>query len=640
MRLTIFWRVILAQISLIALILAVSLYALSQLNWLTRLSTDILATDSTCIEEEKRLLKIFLTQMRNAEKYFLLRDKVFYNHFVQGNSDFDSALESIATLIDTPQERDLVEQIRDLHSRYAGGLTAALSRKSSWNKEKTEISEGITTGIDELIRFREEAIASKTAAARDQAASAARVVGWLTLGGISLAVLLAYLHARGISQPLKKLAQELRWVGKGEFHRSLDIRAPTEVSELAQVFNWMAEKLAELDEMKADFIAHVSHELRTPLAAIQEGTALLLEEIPGSLTASQREILEVVRSHSERLFRSLSSILDLSKMEAGMMEYVRVSSDLAALIDRSVETVQLIAQKKRIQLEVAYTSVLPLLSLDEGRVQQVLDNLLGNAVKFTPEGGAICISASLKGEGNGRGSWVEVRVSDTGVGIPVEEAEKIFDRFYQSPHHRRESQQGTGLGLAIARHTVEAHGGRIWAESRVGKGSTFAFALPVGGSGTDGERVGPCPQQSAEGAEEKVTSNIGQQEHREGARMEPVPVLVGRLCGPFWKGAKKATQKVRPLMPRLAALIASVLLAFGAGWVGGRWAARPFPQKEIPSISRDTSPGNSPAAQAGPRPDGDPALEHSRKSAGVTGHTVVGTSEQSTRSEEDLGRLF
>jgi uncharacterized protein YkwD len=321
----------------------------------------------------------------------------------------------------------------------------------------------------------------------------------------------------------------------------------------------MQERLAELDEMKADFIAHVSHELRTPLTAIQEGTALLLEEIPGPLTASQREILEVMRSHSERLFRSLSSVLDLSKMEAGMMEYVRVPSDLAALIDRSVETVRLIAQKKRIQLEATCAFPFPLLSLDEGRIQQVLENILSNAVKFTSEGGAIHVFASLKGDEDGQGSWVEVRVSDTGVGMPVEEAERIFDKFYQSSHHRGKSQQGTGLGLAIARHIVEAHGGRIWVESQVEEGSTFVFTLPVSSNGTDGERAGALTQQSREGVEEKVTSNIGQREPRGGTQIRPRSAIV------------------------------LILLFVGVGWVGGMWMGRLSPQEGVLPILKGTS---------------------------------------------------
>jgi two-component system sensor histidine kinase GlrK len=490
MRLTIFWRVLLAQIFFISLILIVSLYALSQLNQLTNLSTNILSTDTACLEEEKRLLKIFLGQMRNAEKYVLLRDQAFYDSFAQGAYDFNDTLEKITWLVDTQEEKDLIQELRDLHTRYTTSLPTKPSRKSQWNKEKTAMSEGITSGINDLIRRREEGIAAKTAFARDQAASAAGVMAWLTLGGISVAVLLAYFQARGVSHPLKELAQELRYVGKGEFRRSVEVRSPREVGELARAFNWMAERLAELDEMKADFIAHVSHDLRTPLTAVQEGTALVLEEIPGPLTSSQREVLEVVRGHSERLFHTISSVLDLSKMEAGMMEYSQEPADLGFLIARSVETVRLMAQKKRIQVETFYAPDLPLIYIDEQRIRQVLDALLSNAIKFTPERGCVRISATLIDRGNGQGRWVEVRVVDSGVGVPEEEKEKIFERFYQSPHHRAEGQRGTGLGLAIARHIVEAHGGYIWAENQEGRGATFVFTLPSDESFSDTEKLG------------------------------------------------------------------------------------------------------------------------------------------------------
>ena len=303
-------------------------------------------------------------------------------------------------------------------------------------------------------------------------------ITWLAIGGISTAVVLTYFHARSVSKPLTKLTQELLYVGKGEFRRSLDIRGPREVKELARAFNWMAARLAELDQMKADFMAHVSHELRTPLTGLQEGTALLLENTPDPITPSQREILEVVHSHSERLSHWITAILDLSKMEAGMMEYLRIPCDFATLIEKSLQAIQLVAQKKAITLEAGHNPPLPPLVVDEGRLQQVLNNLLSNAVKFTPAGGAIRITTTLLYNRNGQ-KWLECRVSDTGSGIPPDEAERIFARFYQSPYHRQHGKQGTGLGLAIARYIVEAHGGKIWVESRMKEGATFIFLLPV-----------------------------------------------------------------------------------------------------------------------------------------------------------------
>ena len=388
-----------------------------------------------------------------------------------------------------PQEQVLLDHVKDLYIRYATGLdqlTAEQSPPATWQ----EWRDGITTGIDTLMRMRKHAIADKTKTALRQAAEAARSAqdqvtfayrgtGGLIAAGLIAAVLLSYLFARRISHPLRKLSRELRHVGRGEFRRSVRIRAPKEVAELSRAFNWMAVRLAELDKMKADFIAHVSHELRTPLTALQEGTALLLEEIPGPLTPSQREILDVVRNHGERLFASISSMLDLSKMEAGMMEYVYSPSELRPLIDRSVETVRLIAQKRHVELAVGPIELLPLLSLDEQHIQKVLDNLLVNAVKFTPADGRVQVSAVVRHRPAGGAQDVEVRVTDTGQGIAADEVERVFDRFYQSARQPGESLRGTGLGLSLARHIVEAHGGRIWVKSQLGQGSTFFFTVPI-----------------------------------------------------------------------------------------------------------------------------------------------------------------
>ena len=478
MHLRLFWRVILAQSALIALLLIVSIYALRQFQGLTKLNSDILAVDTTCIEHEKRLLKIFLAQMRHAEKYLLLRDKAFSEQFTQNSRDFENTLKQIAALLNTPQENALLEQVKALQARYVRSFTTALGRKSAWPQEKITLSDGITTSINDLIRFREEAVGRKTTAARDQAAVATSMLGWLILGGITLAILLSYVHARGVSRPLRKLAQELLRVGTGDFQRFLDMRGPKEVGELVRAFNWMSTRLAELDNMKTDFIAHMSHELRTPLTAIQEGTALLLENTPDPITPSQREVLEVVQSHGERLSHGISAVLDLAKMEAGMMEYVWMPSDIRSLLEKSLHTVRLMAQKKNIHLEVICPPSLPLLAIDERRVLQVLSNLLSNAVKFTPAGGRITITALQRHNGAAHKGWLEVRIADTGSGIPADEVERIFDRFYQSAYHRKHNPQGTGLGLAIARHIVEAHGGKMWVESQVGAGSTFIFILP------------------------------------------------------------------------------------------------------------------------------------------------------------------
>jgi two-component system sensor histidine kinase GlrK len=490
MRVTIFWRVIFAQSVPIILLLGMNFYAWTHFNQLSALSAAILSIDSGSIETTKRLLKIFLMQMRNAQKYVHLRDKVFYEHFTQGHRDFEEMLKQLPALVDTPQERSLIEQARHGYEDYVSSVITIVTQKSTWNEDKAIlVSEVVTQRLNELIGLREALQNEKMTAARDQAAEAARRLLGLTLAGIAVAFVLAHAHAQAISGPLKKLQSALLRVGKGVFQGNLNVRAPKEVQALAQAFNSMAQQLAELEQMKADFLAHISHDLRTPLTGIHEGTALLLEQIPGPLNRAQQEILDVVRTHSQLLAHSLLSILDLTKMEAGMMEYCLVPSDLRVLLERSVYTVQLLAQTKRLHVHCSTPDELPLVRCDAVRLQQVFNNLLSNAVKFTEEEGTIMVSAAVQSSPIPEDTRVEIRVADTGVGLPTEESERIFERFYQSEFHKERGQRGTGLGLAIARHVVEAHGGKIWVESQVGVGSTFVVTLPIYEDGSQMENL-------------------------------------------------------------------------------------------------------------------------------------------------------
>ncbi len=479
MRLTIFSRVMLAQSTLIALILILSIYGLGKLYLVSRLNMDVLTVDTVCINEEKRLLKSFLAEMRNGEKFLLTHDSSFNEEYTRSRDEFADALSKINAIINTDRERELTAEIGVFHNLYYQELQNLIAGNMGSEQTRSRMTEGIIERVNDLLRLREEQAASKTEMSRDHSSSAAEVMLWLTMFGIAGALFQAFLHARGVSRPLKKLADEMRHVGRGDFTRSVEIKGPREVEQLAGAFKHMAVELEHLDRLKADFTAHVSHELRTPLTAIREGTALLLEGIPGPLTASQREILEVVRNHSQRLFHSITSILDLSKMEAEMMDYEFAPCDLGAVIENCIQAVDLIARKREIEVQTAIDRRLPMLVIDERRIQQVLDNLLSNALKFSPEGGKIRIDAFMKGLNPHLAREVEVRVYDSGPGIPQGELKNIFKHFYQSTNSKAKCGQGTGLGLAIARHIVEAHRGKIWAQSELGHGAVFCFTLPV-----------------------------------------------------------------------------------------------------------------------------------------------------------------
>lgn len=226
-----------------------------------------------------------------------------------------------------------------------------------------------------------------------------------------------------------------------------------------------------VETTRREFVANVSHELRTPLASIKASAETLVGGASDDPVAS-REFLDRIVINVDRMSRLVEELLDLSRLESGEASLNLSSIDIYQPIREVVELYQERAQAQGVVLNVDEALQLPAAVADVARLQQVLSNLVENAVKFTPVGGRVSISA------RSRDGWLEVSVIDTGIGMAPEHLPHAFERFYKVD--RSTNQEGTGLGLAIAKHIVQAHGGRIWAESRVGEGSIFTFTIPAG----------------------------------------------------------------------------------------------------------------------------------------------------------------
>jgi len=243
----------------------------------------------------------------------------------------------------------------------------------------------------------------------------------------------------------------------------------------ARLFREIKEKSLELEAAslhKSEFLANMSHELRTPLNAIIGFSEVLSERMFGDVNDKQAEYLADILESGRHLLALINDILDLSKVEAGRMELEPAEFDLRGAVENALALVRERAHRRGIRLERTIDEQLGSIRADERKVKQVLLNLLSNALKFTPEGGRVCVRAEL------RDGMAEVSVSDTGVGIAPEDQAAVFEEFRQVGAAEKKAE-GTGLGLAISRRFIELHGGRIWVESRVGTGSTFAFTLPL-----------------------------------------------------------------------------------------------------------------------------------------------------------------
>ena len=253
-----------------------------------------------------------------------------------------------------------------------------------------------------------------------------------------------------------------------------NVRLFQEIQEKNQQLEIANLKLTELDRLKSDFVSNVSHELRTPLTAIKGAVDLILREVAGPLNEKQSHYLNRVRSNTQHLAGLINDLLDLSKIEEGKIELQAARVSLGALVHEVMETLKPIATEKPIELDVTSLEPSTLVWADRDKITQVLINLIGNAIKFTPPHGRVTVSSGSNGT-----DWVRVSVSDTGPGISAEERERIFDKFYQVAENGGPKPKGTGLGLAISKTLVELHGGKIWVESGPGCGSTFYFTLPV-----------------------------------------------------------------------------------------------------------------------------------------------------------------
>ncbi len=239
------------------------------------------------------------------------------------------------------------------------------------------------------------------------------------------------------------------------------------------------EELTHLDELKSDFMATMSHELRTPLTSIIGYSDMMLAGMTGELNEKQTDFTQSILQSGETLLGLINDILDLTKIEAGRLELNYETVDLRAALLAVLPVVKPRARDKRIRISTFLPTDLPPVWADPGKLNQILLNLLTNGVKYTHENGSVSVEARPQGE------LVEIWVTDTGIGISKEDQERIFHRFTQVDSSATRTQGGTGLGLAITRELVELHGGTLRVQSKLGKGSSFIFTMPISSKPAD-----------------------------------------------------------------------------------------------------------------------------------------------------------
>ena len=291
---------------------------------------------------------------------------------------------------------------------------------------------------------------------------------WGGLIAVAIALIMTFVLSRRILAPIQTLTLTARRLGQGDLSQRVEFHDKSEVGELAHAFNSMASDLERAEQLRRNITADVAHELRTPLSNIQG----YLEAVQDGVIKPDGDTIHSLHEEATLLSRLVDDLQELSLAEAGELKLVCQAEDITELIKHAVAAVQAQVATKGLSISVNLPDRLPPVNIDRHRITQVLRNLLENAMAHTAEGDINVTAAQ-------QGSWLKISMVDTGEGIPAKALPNIFERFYRVDKSRTRATGGSGLGLTIAKRLVEAHGGKIEAQSELGKGSRFSFTVPI-----------------------------------------------------------------------------------------------------------------------------------------------------------------
>ncbi len=478
MNITIFNRLFTGFFTIIILAMTVSIYSIFQLNQLENLTKSILTIDNQLLGYEQKMSDNLLTMMRYERKFIIMKDEGLLNSYLAAERTFDKELKQSLSLAVSDETRDILERIKNQYHRYQSLFDTEIKFIQSGQQYATDDFEqkkeyeidGMMESFKNLRSHSQKSAYNKLIKVGEADVNASQVA--IIIGAISLifGVIISIFITITITRPLSVIKKKTRDIAEGNFGDDLHLSSPPEINALVQNFNLMCSKLKEIDTLKTDFFSTMSHELRTPLTTIKEGVNLFMEGMgEGEPKKNQKRLLTIINEECSRLINLVNSLLDVSKMEAGMMTYHFTKADILSLVDKVTREIEPLARAKQITIIKGSKRTVPQVKIDCDRILHVLRNLIGNALKFTPEGGRVTITSQADEK------ELKTSVTDTGSGIKEENHTAIFNKYHQV----RGRSKGTGLGLFIVKHIIDAHGGKVWVEQSSQEGTTMSFTLPL-----------------------------------------------------------------------------------------------------------------------------------------------------------------
>jgi len=481
-------RLVLGTLLLVVLTAGLATHLLLTIRDLHRGQAELVAHHLEAVNLRAGLRRDLESIREFTRKLFALSDPDYAEALTALRGSTRGYLEHLVQLERSPEVRGAIGQFTERWRGYvqaaeAGEPEALVRVEPTDPQELLVLLDRVREALDEVDRRAQRVAEVQLRTAAQDASRAREVAGVATGAALLVALTIAWIIARSVLGPIRQLARGAAEVANGNFAYHVPEGGGPELSALAREFNAMAQRLAELDHLKREFLSSVSHDLKAPLASMQETTRLLLDGTVTAPSAGQERLLLLQLECGERLAGMIEDLLELARLEAGAVDYEHEPVDLRELAESVLREAAGLLAAKRLEVDGPASGERLVARADRPHLARALWNLVSNASRFTPVGGRLGIevfrpeSSRLPRARAREVPWAALAVWDSGPGVSDEDKERIFGRFYRgrggtAPH-------GTGLGLAIARRVARDHGGDLWVEDRSGGGANFVLALPL-----------------------------------------------------------------------------------------------------------------------------------------------------------------
>ncbi|MDH3574392.1 MAG: ATP-binding protein [Desulfobacteraceae bacterium] len=476
MKLTIYKKMMLGFGAIIVIMIIASTYILLKLNDVSNSAETTLTTNVKAVDLAKQLQDILHDENVDAQKYLISHDETYFSLFIASSRRFDSYLDLLLHAQSDTAWHSLIKNMRRTHETFVAEVQKVRNLQNSKdnlerNSLKVDSMETLSRSLDHLININRGSIENAMSRMKATTTRSAQIALLLIIGTVLVAVLAAFIITRTITRPIDDLIRGTQQIARGNF-KQVQVSSNDEIALLVNAVNDMSNKIKDINELRTHMMQQISHELQTPLQVMLSGHDILKNQCSGLLNAEQVQMLDSIRRGIIKLSSFSRQYLDLAKIDSGMMKYHMVWADLLQIVEPLVKDAKLIAEPKNITVEMSSLPA-PKVRVDSKKVSIVVSNLLSNAIKYTRNNGKVMVKVGPCPLGS------QVKIQDSGIGISQEELPKIFTKFYQAGNTGRIKSRGTGVGLALVKAFTEGHGGRVYAESTVDRGSTFTIELPV-----------------------------------------------------------------------------------------------------------------------------------------------------------------